>query len=193
MNFAVCNGCNQCFTKGSCPLDKKDLMSKVKEEMLQADCVVFATPVYVNHISGAMKNIIDRIGYWTHTMRLAGKRGYILVNTDFSGLKESGKYLYYIMTQMGICVKDIFEYQFKENKVKNIDSYSKFVAKKIYASIVNDSCLDNKDLEECFKWKKKTYEPLFELENTNYEVEYWKKIKLNNIESYQEYLHSIGR
>lgn len=193
LKLSACKGCMTCFIEGKCPLDQTDLMDELKQEMLLADCIVFASPVYVNNISGAMKNIIDRIGYWTHTMYLAGKKGFILVNTDYSGLEESSSYLYYIMTQMGICVKDIFKYSFKKLGEGELDNFSKKVAKKIYDNLENDLILSNQDLEECFRWKKRIYQPLLNNKEENYEIEFWKENGLYQIKSYEEFLKRIQR
>jgi len=74
LNFGQCKGCYACIAHGEdkCPLkDDRDL---VVDEMLAADGVVFASPVYVNHISALTKSFIDRTGYGSHRPRFFGKQ-----------------------------------------------------------------------------------------------------------------------
>ncbi|MGL4344010.1 MAG: flavodoxin family protein, partial [Cellulosilyticaceae bacterium] len=50
-----CVGCTQCFLKSEtlCPHYKK--LQPITEAMDQADVLIFASPVYVYHVTGAMK------------------------------------------------------------------------------------------------------------------------------------------
>ena len=78
LNFGQCIGCYACIARGEdkCPLkDDRDL---VVNEMLDADGVIFASPVYVNHISALMKSFIDRIGYESHRPRFFGKQAMVM-------------------------------------------------------------------------------------------------------------------
>lgn len=58
--IAPCMGCFSCWTKtpGVCVIkdDMKDLLKK----SLEADVVAYATPLYVDNVSGIMKNFMDR-------------------------------------------------------------------------------------------------------------------------------------
>ncbi|MBN1526580.1 MAG: flavodoxin family protein [Candidatus Omnitrophica bacterium] len=59
--IAPCMGCFTCWTKtpGVCVIkdDMKDLLKKVTEP----DIAVYATPLYVDNVSGIMKNFMDRL------------------------------------------------------------------------------------------------------------------------------------
>ena len=47
--------------------------------MKKADKIVIATPIYMNHIPGILKNVIDRLmPYYTHDELLKGKKVYII-------------------------------------------------------------------------------------------------------------------
>jgi multimeric flavodoxin WrbA len=56
-----CVGCFNCWIKtpGKCVI--KDDMVELIEKFNGADIVVFATPVYVDNVTGLMKNFIDRL------------------------------------------------------------------------------------------------------------------------------------
>lgn len=76
-----CQGCRACFDKGEecCPLE--DDISTVIGKMKTADLIVAASPVYVDDVSGMMKNMIDRLAYMCHRPGLGGKGAYLLTTT----------------------------------------------------------------------------------------------------------------
>jgi len=58
-----CNGCLTCEVggkarKGICSI--QDDMQEIYPKLLEADCLVFGTPVYFEMLSGLLKNFIDR-------------------------------------------------------------------------------------------------------------------------------------
>lgn len=66
LNVQPCRGCRLCFDRGeqACPLHD-DVLS-IRDRILAADGVVFASPVYVNDVSGTMKTLIDRLAFVCH-------------------------------------------------------------------------------------------------------------------------------
>ena len=56
-----CTGCNACWmvTPGSC--SQKDDMEELLAKVIASDVLVFATPVYVDNVTGLMKNFMDRL------------------------------------------------------------------------------------------------------------------------------------
>ncbi len=73
-----CRGCRTCFDKGedNCPLD--DNLLSIKARMQEADGLLVATPVYVNDVSGIIKNFIDRLAHVCHRPEFAGKSAYLV-------------------------------------------------------------------------------------------------------------------
>jgi multimeric flavodoxin WrbA len=53
-----CLGCGKCMSEGVCP--QKDDVKEIQDKMRAADGIIFASPVYVLHVTGLMKNFIDR-------------------------------------------------------------------------------------------------------------------------------------
>ncbi len=56
VNF--CYGCGACADTGKCV--QKDDMAEVLDKMVEAEVLVFATPVYFYSIDGQLKTLIDR-------------------------------------------------------------------------------------------------------------------------------------
>jgi multimeric flavodoxin WrbA len=79
-----CRGCRLCFDRGEghCPL-KDDLLA-VKEKMRAADAVILGSPVYVNDVSGIVKNWIDRLAHVCHRPEFAGKCAYLIATVGDS-------------------------------------------------------------------------------------------------------------
>lgn len=88
-----CRGCFTCFAKGEeyCPIE--DNASSLEQKMLDADGVIFATPVYGFQVSGLMKAFIDRHSYICHRPRFFRQKALILTTTGAVGAKDVLKYL----------------------------------------------------------------------------------------------------
>lgn len=80
-SIAPCRGCRVCFDRGEDTCPQKDDIPAVYRMMRDADLIVAASPVYVDDVSGAMKNMIDRLAYLCHRPALAGKGVYLLTTT----------------------------------------------------------------------------------------------------------------
>lgn len=60
-NISPCTGCFRCWLEenGDCPI--KDDMESILESVAAADLLVLATPLYMDGMSGLLKNFIDRL------------------------------------------------------------------------------------------------------------------------------------
>lgn len=58
-NIGFCMGCLACQSTGSCPIG--DDVPDIMDQVLNADVVVWATPIYYYEMSGQMKVLIDRL------------------------------------------------------------------------------------------------------------------------------------
>lgn len=80
-----CSGCGYCVgNKGNC--SQKDDMEQIKDKMIAADVIVFATPIYFYTMAGQMKTFIDRLCYY-YTM-LSDKEFYYIM-TAAAGSKNA--------------------------------------------------------------------------------------------------------
>lgn len=90
-----CIGCTQCF------LTRQDLckdaacVQKIEKAMLEADLLVFTSPAYVMHTTGAMKALLDHFGYrWMPhrpSKEMFGKRAVIITQCLGAGGKSTAK------------------------------------------------------------------------------------------------------
>ena len=89
-----CKGCFVCFPQGEdkCP-NRDDDVHVIEQKMLDADGVIFASPVYSGNVTGLMKTFIDRISYTGHRPRFFGKKAYFLVTTGILGAGDVLKYM----------------------------------------------------------------------------------------------------
>ncbi|MBU3146058.1 flavodoxin family protein [Clostridium sp. CF012] len=89
-----CKGCDMCFKKNEslCPC-KDDDLHKIKEKLLNADAIVFASPVYAYQVPAPLKRVIDRLSYLFHRQELIGKPALTVVTSDGGGHKQVSKYL----------------------------------------------------------------------------------------------------
>ncbi len=98
-----CISCSSCFRIGCCPGDEKDQMALLRQKIMSCDALIIASPVYVLHVSSAMKLLVDRLALWTHTMPLLGKPCCVVVTTSRS-VGETARYLESVFSYMGCSV-----------------------------------------------------------------------------------------
>lgn len=58
-----CKGCTACFAVGEEKCPDYERLKPITEAIDEADVIIFATPVYVMHATGAMKALLDHYGY----------------------------------------------------------------------------------------------------------------------------------
>lgn len=56
-----CTGCGFCVSNNYTACAQKDDIAEILDKMLEADTIVFATPIYFYAMAGQMKTFIDRI------------------------------------------------------------------------------------------------------------------------------------
>jgi multimeric flavodoxin WrbA len=59
LNLEYCRGCLRCNLVGHCTIHNDD-WNQLSEKILDADVLVFATPVYFHHVTAPMKRLLDR-------------------------------------------------------------------------------------------------------------------------------------
>jgi multimeric flavodoxin WrbA len=91
-----CDGCVSCWKTGECHI--KDDMQEIYGKMLDADGIVFGSPVYFYNITAQGKAVIDRsIAPGQGGRTLANKVGGIVVVGGSLGLIDAVKDLYFYM------------------------------------------------------------------------------------------------
>lgn len=88
-----CRGCGLCFRKSEnlCPCN--DDLSIIRKKLIEADGIVFATPVYAYQVPAPLKRIIDRMAFLFHRQELVGKPTLVVVTSDGGGHKQVSKYI----------------------------------------------------------------------------------------------------
>ncbi|MBD3293329.1 MAG: flavodoxin family protein [Armatimonadia bacterium] len=88
-DLRICRGCYGCLERGEwhCPLD--DDRAEIEQRMLDADGVIFASPVYALSMTALMKNLLDRLAYTMHRPRFFEQKALIVVSAGAAGIKET--------------------------------------------------------------------------------------------------------
>ena len=60
---AFCIGCTNCFGKSEDMCPHYETLKPITEALDNADVIILASPVYVYHVTGAMKSFLDHYGY----------------------------------------------------------------------------------------------------------------------------------
>jgi multimeric flavodoxin WrbA len=91
-----CDGCRVCDKTGQCHI--KDDMRDLYEKLLEADGIIFGTPVYFYSMTAQAKAIIDRtIAFSRPERSLANKVGGVIVVAGSQGTTDALKDLYFYM------------------------------------------------------------------------------------------------
>ena len=92
---SFCSGCTTCFLKDQHLCKDAEYVQKIEKAVLEADLLVFATPAYVFHVTGAMKAMLDHFGYrWIPhrpAKEMFGKRAYIITQCLGAGGNPAAK------------------------------------------------------------------------------------------------------
>ncbi len=101
-----CAGCTVCFLKDEHLCKDAEYVQKLEKAMLEADILLFTSPAYVFHATGAMKNMLDHFGYRWMPHRPAkemfGKRAVIITQCLGAGGSSAAKDIRHSLSWWGI-------------------------------------------------------------------------------------------
>ena len=100
LRITPCTACEGCSFNGICVYE--DDVPALVARMKEADGIVFASPVYIDNISGQMKIFFDRLADAIHYQLLAGKYGCSVATTHTSGGDEVVAYLNHVQNYLGV-------------------------------------------------------------------------------------------
>ncbi len=90
-----CTGCTACFMEKQNLCKDAEKVQKIEKALLEADLLVFTSPAYVFHTTGAMKAMLDHFGYRWMPHRPAkemfGKRAVIITQCLGAGASSTVK------------------------------------------------------------------------------------------------------
>lgn len=91
LRLGPCRSCDACRDKGRCVF--ADDFGPLAAQMLAADLVIIATPVYWFTVSGVVKQFMDRTQSIWHQRQLKGKRIAALITMAHAGADETSALL----------------------------------------------------------------------------------------------------
>ena len=100
LRITPCTACDACSLNGICVND--DDIPSIIERMMEADGIVFASPVYIDNITGQMKIFFDRLADAIHYQLLTGKYGCSVATTHTSGGDEVVAYQNHVLNYLGV-------------------------------------------------------------------------------------------
>ncbi len=90
-----CIGCNNCFMKSESACPHFEKLNPISNAIEKADIVILASPVYVYHATGAMKNFLDHYGYQWMVHRpneaMFKKQGVCISTAAGAGMRSTNK------------------------------------------------------------------------------------------------------
>ena len=90
-----CSGCTTCLRGGEKLCKDAECVQKIEKALLEADLLVFTSPAYVFHTTGAMKALLDHFGYRWMPHRPAreffGKRAVIITQCLGAGAASTAR------------------------------------------------------------------------------------------------------
>jgi multimeric flavodoxin WrbA len=105
LSVLPCKGCLEvCHTKGAC--HQKDDFEKIKNAMIEADGIIYASPNYNLTVSAQMKALIDRCSLLLHCQILRGKYVAMVVTSGGSDPEDVVNYFKSILTLYGFWIVD---------------------------------------------------------------------------------------
>lgn len=103
---SFCIGCTSCFMKGKNNCKDFDYTHKIEKSLIESDLIVMTSPAYVMHATGAMKSLLDHLGYRWMPHRPApemfGKRAVIITQCLGAGAKLTAKDIKHSLSWWGI-------------------------------------------------------------------------------------------
>ena len=116
-----CTGCTNCFLKGETFCGDAAVMQNIEADLRQADLIVMTSPTYVLHTTGAMKNLLDHLGYRFMPHRPAEemfhKRAVIITQCVGAGARAAAKDIRDSLSWWGISTIGVFSKPLMEDIV----------------------------------------------------------------------------
>lgn len=107
-----CAGCTTCFVEGEDKCKDDPYLAPIREAILNADLLVFTSPAYVMHTTGAMKSFLDHMAFLWMPHRpnplMFSKRAVVITQCLGAGAKSTAKDIKDSLSWWGI--SKIFEF-----------------------------------------------------------------------------------
>ena len=176
LELGFCKSCHLCYTKGEEYCPNLSVTSELLNKMMESDIVIFASPVYEQHVTALMKNFYDNFAFMFHRPRFFEKKAILVSSTGGSGLKETLDYMkmcaigwgFQIAGVVGVCGPTL----------KRDSVYREEVQRKI-DSLVEKVCCNKKaaspSLFQIAMFRAMQLKAQKSSEKKNIEYEYWQE------------------
>jgi multimeric flavodoxin WrbA len=78
LNIKYCMGCNACAKNEDNHCVLKDDMKEIYDNIEKCENIIIMSPIYMNYITGILKNVIDRFNPYCASEKLRGKKIYLI-------------------------------------------------------------------------------------------------------------------
>ncbi len=110
---SFCLGCTSCFMRGESTCKDYSYVNSIEKSLTQADLIVMTSPAYVMHATGAMKALLDHLGYRWMPHRPAAemfsKRAVVITQCLGAGAKSTAKDITHSLSWWGISKIGVFK------------------------------------------------------------------------------------
>lgn len=139
----MCVGCQQCFMKDEKLCPHYEFIKPITDSMDEADLLIFTSPVYVYHVTGAMKSFLDHYGWRWMVHRpepkMFKKQAVVIATAAGAGQKSTCKdvkdSLFYWgvgkVYTFGIAIRSASWDKISEKKMSKIESNVKKIENKV--------------------------------------------------------------
>ncbi|MFC1911582.1 flavodoxin family protein [Chloroflexota bacterium] len=148
LNISDCIGCCQCLRESTCHF--QDDMTGLRDAVVAADVLVFASPIYWCEVTALMKTFIDRLYFYHHKANsslVAGKKALLLTTLGEKDAAYESEVLieFYkrCLRSLGITILDMlfFPELMEKEDIEQRPDYLEIAlntGKKIAASVSNE-------------------------------------------------------
>ena len=78
LDIKFCLGCNACVRTNKCCIND-EMTNKVYDLLLKSDEIIIVTPIYMDNITGSLKNFLDRFNALSNIEFLKNKKVYLIL------------------------------------------------------------------------------------------------------------------
>lgn len=197
LTIKSCVSCNLCFQTGVCFQQKTDDMEVLKRKLIESDFIMLGSPVFAHNVSGDMKIFIDRISYWMHMFKLAGKKAFLFSSCGTNGMDSVTSYLNKCSTYLGLDIVGYYNaviYDKKNiNNIEFLDKELQSISRTIYREGFLKEYSKASKVQESIFLQYKNHITLMNNREKSFLYKYWKNSGMLDCISFQEYLDKLKK
>ncbi|BDH82209.1 flavodoxin family protein [Lactococcus lactis] len=177
---------------------EEDGLEILKNKILNCDILLLGCPVYMHGIPGELKNAIDRLSDWAHTMRFRGKKVILVSTCSGNGHTTAIDTLHSYVLKFGGTVAGKIVTADNIPDIYDRDDIIMSLNNQINLNItqmINDIAIEldkpfrtNNFLESSFQIYKANYSKYIKEGWKTEETDYWIQSGMINCQSFQEWV-----